>query len=101
MSPTHLVLRHATARGATIASIASILCLSLAQPVAAEESPPLRLGDVIREAMEQNPEIRAARDKQRAAAAIPNRVSAYDDPMFSYEAWNAPESFRIDRADNN
>src|SRR5438552_2498450 len=35
------------------------------------------------------------------ANAKPAHVSAYDDPMISYEAWNAPESFRVDHADNN
>jgi len=72
-------------------------------PMAAGEDPAgtLRLEDVVDEARRANAEIRAARERQSAAAAVPARVSAYDDPTFSYEAWNAPESFRLDRADNN
>jgi outer membrane protein TolC len=61
----------------------------------------LRLADVISEARTNNPEIRAARERAVGAAAVPPRVSAYDDPSFTYEAWNAPESFRLDHADNN
>ena len=62
---------------------------------------PLRLGDVIDQARRDNPQLRAARERARAAAAVPTRVSALDDPTVSYEEWNAPNSFRPDRADNN
>jgi outer membrane protein TolC len=34
-------------------------------------------------------------------AAIPDQVSALDDPTLSWEGWNIPESLRVDRADNN
>lgn len=61
----------------------------------------LRLADVLEQAHERNPEIRAARDRATAAAAVPGRVRALDDPTFSYEVWNTPNSFRVDRADNN
>lgn len=61
----------------------------------------LRLADVLEQAHERNPEIRAARDRAAAAAAVPGRVRALDDPTFSYEVWNAPQPFRVDRADNN
>jgi len=56
---------------------------------------------VIEEARQNNPEIQAARHRADAAAAIPERVSAYDDPTFAYEAFNTPESLRLDRSDNN
>jgi len=76
--------------------------LGIAPMAAAEESVgTLRLQDVVDEARRANAEIGAARERQAAAIAVPARVSAYDDPTFSYEAWNAPESFRLDRADNN
>jgi outer membrane protein TolC len=65
------------------------------------EPPSLRLTDVIEEARAQNPDITAARARAQAAAYLPRQVSAYDDPVFSYEAWNAPESFDVARADNN
>ncbi|MGH7820898.1 MAG: TolC family protein, partial [Candidatus Binatia bacterium] len=61
----------------------------------------LRLDDVIDQARRENPAIRAAGERATAATHVPSRVSAYDDPILSHEAWNAPESFRIDQADNN
>jgi cobalt-zinc-cadmium efflux system outer membrane protein len=80
-----------------------VLGLASAAPpcAAAEPAPRLRLADVVEEARRRNPEIQAARDRARAADSVPRRVTGYDDPTFSWEAWNTPESFRIDRADNN
>src|SRR2546422_1745679 len=66
-----------------------------------DEPPVLRLDDAIEEAQATNPEIKAARARAQAAGYLPPQVSAYDDPVFSYEAWNTPESFDITRADNN
>src|SRR5262249_18851174 len=57
--------------------------------------------DVVDEARKQNPEIQAARTRAEAASYLPKQASAYDDPVFSYEAWNAPDSFDVARADNN
>src|SRR4029077_19976278 len=61
----------------------------------------LRLADLLAEAKTHNPDLSAATARTRAAAAVPARVSALDDPVLSWEAWNAPESLRIDEADNN
>ena len=66
-----------------------------------EMAAPLRLDDVIAEAEAANPTIRGARERARAAAAMPARVSAWDDPTVSWESWNFPDSFRLDHADNN
>lgn len=63
--------------------------------------PVLRLASLVAEARSANPDVRIARDRARAMAAVPDQVSALDDPTLSYEAWNVPESLRIDRADNN
>ena len=60
----------------------------------------LHLEDVLAEARAHNPALAAARARARAAATMPARVSAYDDPMLSWETWNAPD-FAVDRADNN
>lgn len=69
---------------------------------AAEElGDPLRLDDVVAYARAHNPETRAAAERARAMAAVPDRVSAYDDPTLSWEAWNFPDNWRIDQADNN
>src|SRR5439155_101979 len=70
-------------------------------PVCGDPPPILRLDDAIEEAQATNPEIKAARARAAAAAYMPRQASAYDDPVFSYEAWNAPESFDVTRADNN
>jgi outer membrane protein TolC len=83
--------------------VIALLAVSLtAGRVRAENQPaePLRLGEVLAEARAHNPAIRAAEERARAAAAVPARVSALEDPTFSYEAWNAPDSLRFDRADN-
>jgi outer membrane protein TolC len=68
---------------------------------AADVGDPLRLTDVIAAARAQNPSLLAARERARAAATMPAQASAYDDPTLSWEAWNAPNSFAVDRADNN
>jgi outer membrane protein, heavy metal efflux system len=47
------------------------------------------------------PAIGAARNRVLAARKVPAQASAYDDPMVTWEAWNAPGNFRIDEADNN
>ena len=80
---------------------AALLLSSVVLPAPAETSERLLLSDVIAEVRDHNPDIKAARDRVAAAKAKPAQVSAYDDPMISYEAWNAPESFRVDHADNN
>jgi outer membrane protein TolC len=79
----------------------AVLLLGAAGAVRAGDAPaPLRLADVLDQAHERNPEILAARERVSAAAAVPRRVTALDDPSFSYEVWNAP-AFRVDEADNN
>ena len=77
--------------------------LLLGAALARAEAPAgrLRLTDVLEQARERNPEIRAAQGRAAAAAAVPGRVRALDDPTFSYEVWNAPDPVRVDRADNN
>src|SRR5881409_357135 len=80
---------------------AALLACTLVLPASAQTSERLVLSDVVAEVRDHNPDIKAARDRVAAAKAKPAQVSAYDDPMVSYEAWNAPEPFRIDHADNN
>ena len=63
--------------------------------------PPTRLADLLREARERNPSIAAADARARAAAAVPARVSALDEPTLGWEAWNFPGGVRIGQADNN
>jgi outer membrane protein TolC len=61
----------------------------------------LPLGAVLTYAAAHNPAIQAARSRLLAARKVPAQVSAYDDPMVTWDNWNAPESLRIDQAGNN
>jgi outer membrane protein TolC len=81
-----------------LATLLAVFQLGLAR---AAESEPLRLADVLAAAREHNPELRAARERARAAAAIPRQVAALDDPTLAWESWNVPNSLRVNRADNN
>jgi outer membrane protein TolC len=75
-----------------------VLVSVLAGQAPAED--PLRLDPLLEEARARNPTLLAARERARAAAAVPARMAGWDDPTFSYEAWNFPNSLRFDRADN-
>ena len=72
---------------------ATALALALAAPAGAE---PLRLDDVIAIALRDNPAIANAGQRAAALHARPAQVSAYDDPTLSWEAWDIPESLRVD-----
>lgn len=82
-------------------TIVSLLFLSLSAALAAEETAPLSLAALLEEVKTQNPGLRAAEERAAAMAAMPAQARAWDDPTLSYEAWNTPNSFRLDRADNN
>jgi outer membrane protein TolC len=62
---------------------------------------PLRLEDVLAIARDANPAIHAARFRVRAAEAEPAQARAWDDPVVSWEAWNAPSNMNVAHADNN
>jgi outer membrane protein TolC len=97
------MIRFTGGRTARARALTPLLLVCSAAPLGATGNapPPLRLAAVVEEARERNPELRAARERARAAASVPERVRAYDDPVVSWEAWNFPDSFAIDRADNN
>ena len=77
---------------------ATALALALAAPAGAE---PLRLDDVVAIALRDNPAIANAGQRADALHARPAQVAAFDDPTFSWEAWDIPESLRVDAAENN
>jgi cobalt-zinc-cadmium efflux system outer membrane protein len=82
--------------------IVAAIVVALARPSASgEQAGTLRLADVLAQARSQNPAIAAARERAKAASFAPVQASAYDDPTIGYEAWNAPEPFDLDHADNN
>src|SRR4051812_1663472 len=67
--------------------IAAVLALSIAAP------PPLRLADLLREAHEKNPELKAAQARVAAARSSVAPAGALDDPMLMVQIWNAPVDF--------
>ena len=83
--------------------IVAAFAVALARPSAGDDQAPATLGlaDVLAQARSQNPAIAAARERAKAASFAPVQASAYDDPTIGYEAWNAPEPFDLDHADNN
>ncbi|GAC1348029.1 MAG: TolC family protein [Myxococcales bacterium] len=64
--------------------LAALLSLALAAPA------PLRLQDLLREAREKNPELRAAYAQARAASEGIAPAGALEDPMLMVQLWNAP-----------
>ena len=67
--------------------VAFVLALAVAAPT------PLRLADLLREAREKNPDLRAAEAHARAAAASVSPAGALEDPMLMVQLWNAPADF--------
>jgi outer membrane protein TolC len=66
--------------------IVTILALALA-------APPLRLADLLREAHEKNPDLRAAQARVGAAQSSISPAGALDDPMLMLQLWNTPVDF--------
>jgi outer membrane protein, heavy metal efflux system len=64
-------------------------CLALAVTAA----PPLHLADLLREARERNPELKAAQAQLRAANEDVAPSGALDDPTLTVQLWNAPIDF--------
>jgi len=61
--------------------------------LAAAAPPPLRLTDLLREAREKNPEMKAAQARLHAAQESVSPAGALDDPELSIQLWNAPADF--------
>jgi outer membrane protein TolC len=97
-----LLVAATIARGPADARLASPARAGAPSPRGGEERlPPARLPELLREARERNPAIAAADARARAAAAVPARVSALDDPTLGWEAWNFPDGIKVGEADNN
>lgn len=80
---------------------AAIVCAAAARAAGAEASEPLRLADVLAIAQQANPTLHVVRERVAALREVPAQVSAYDDPTLSWQAWDIPESLRVDAAENN
>ncbi len=68
---------------------------SLALLLALSAAPPLRLPDLLADARERNPELRAAMAQARASASSVSPAGALDDPMFMVQYWNGPVDFSV------
>jgi outer membrane protein, heavy metal efflux system len=84
---------------ATLALLA--LALAPVRATAQSTAGALRLDDVLAVARAENPEISAARARAREAKEMPAQARAWDDPVVSWEAWNAPNNLNVAHADNN
>jgi len=67
--------------------IAACLALAVATPS------PLRLADLLREARERNPDLKAAQAQLRAAKESVSPAGALEDPMLMVQLWNTPVDF--------
>lgn len=67
-----------------------MLALVLAAVTAAT---PVHLADLLAEARQKNPELRAALGRARAAESSVSPAGALDDPMLMVQLWNAPVDF--------
>src|SRR2546427_2421307 len=67
--------------------VAVLLSVALAAP------PPLRLADLLREARNRNPDLKAATARVRAAQSAISPAGAFDDPMLMIQLWNTPVDF--------
>jgi outer membrane protein TolC len=80
-------------------AVIGALAFGLIRPAGAADR--LRLADAIDLALRDNPVIAGAAQRADALRARPAQVSAYDDPTLAWEAWDIPESLRVDAAENN
>jgi len=64
-----------------------LLSVALAAP------PPLRLADLLREAREKNPDLKAATARMRATQSAVAPAGALDDPTLMVQLWNTPVDF--------
>src|SRR5438105_7403745 len=67
--------------------IAACVALAIAAPT------PLRLGDLLREAREKNPDLIAAQAHLNSAKESVSPAGTLDDPMLMVQLWNAPVDF--------
>jgi cobalt-zinc-cadmium efflux system outer membrane protein len=67
---------------------------------AAPSAETLRVDALITEALKQNPEIEAARQRWRAAQERAPQARVLDDPEVKIEWWNTPENLDITRTPN-
>jgi cobalt-zinc-cadmium efflux system outer membrane protein len=67
--------------------LAALIAVALASPNS------LRLADLLREARDKNPDLKAAQARAASASSAVSPAGALDDPMLMIQLWNAPADF--------
>ncbi len=83
--------------GSTLILVGFLACSPGASLAAAPDPSPgvLELAPLIREALDRNPEVRAAREQVHAMQERVPQVTALDDPEVKIQLWNIPESLDL------
>jgi len=76
------------------------LWIGIMPSVGAVREPPLQVDALVAEALKQNPEIEAARQRWRAAQERAPQARALDDPEFKIELFNYPNRLYPDASAN-
>lgn len=80
--------------------VVSLLWGSGVGMAAAQEPGRLELEPLVREALQKNPEIQAAREQWQAASERAPQAGTLPDPTVGVQLWNFPESFNVGQTQN-
>ena len=75
-----------------IAFLAIFAWLAITQDIIAQESKPLALDDLLKEAIENNPQLKAARNQVSAAKTRISQATAWEPPQVGIEFFQTPTS---------
>lgn len=67
-----------------------LLSLALSRPALGQENTPLVLDSLVAEALQNNPQLRAARYQTRAAEARVDQVTSWNPPQIGFEFFRTP-----------
>ncbi len=68
----------------------TLLAAFLPGPLRSQENKPLNLPDLVQEALQNNPQLRAARDKSSSARTRVSQVTAWEPPQVGVEFFQTP-----------
>lgn len=71
-------------------TLCTVLIVSTTVLVRAQETKPLNLQDLVQEALENNPQLRAARNQSAAAKTRVNQATSWDAPQIGVEFFQTP-----------
>jgi len=93
-------MRRTRATRSWLLILVSLLACSFGESVAAgpDASPiVLKLGPLIQEALDRNPELAAAREQVKAMKERVPQARTLDDPEVKIQLWNTPETLDLTR----